>query len=88
MDDVSKEIWKELLPAERDMIPRAAKARMRKDAPPHADHWPTAILLERAAYLRKLARAGDGQASETLKEYFAPRNDAFVSRSRRRGRAA
>jgi mannose-6-phosphate isomerase-like protein (cupin superfamily) len=77
MDDVSKEIWKELLPAEREMIPRAAKARPRKDAPPHADHWPAAILLERAAYLRKLAKHGDGQASETLKEY--PRHATMLS---------
>jgi len=34
-----------------------------------ADHWSPAVLLERAAYLRKLARHGDGSASETLKEY-------------------
>jgi len=27
------------------------------------------VLLERAAYLRKLAKHGDGSASETLKEY-------------------
>ena len=37
--------------------------------PAHLDHWTPAILLERAGYLRKLAKAGDGQASETLKEY-------------------
>jgi mannose-6-phosphate isomerase-like protein (cupin superfamily) len=33
------------------------------------DHWPSAILLERGAYLRKLAAQGDGSASETLSEY-------------------
>jgi mannose-6-phosphate isomerase-like protein (cupin superfamily) len=33
------------------------------------DHWSPAVLLERAAYLRKLAKHGDGSASETLKEY-------------------
>jgi mannose-6-phosphate isomerase-like protein (cupin superfamily) len=33
------------------------------------DHWPLVVLLERAAYLRKLAALGDGTASETLKEY-------------------
>ena len=59
------------------MIPRAAKARPRKNAPPHADHWPTAILLERAAYLCELAKQGDGQASETLKEY--PRHTTMLS---------
>jgi mannose-6-phosphate isomerase-like protein (cupin superfamily) len=69
MDNVSKEIWKELLPAEREVIPRAGKARGGKDDPPHSDHWSPAILLERAAYLRKLAKHGDGQASETLHEY-------------------
>ncbi len=75
--DHSKEIWKDLLPIERDVIPSAAKTRRIKDAAPHADHWPAAILLERAAYLRKLARHGDGQASETLKEY--PQHAAMLS---------
>jgi mannose-6-phosphate isomerase-like protein (cupin superfamily) len=69
MDDLSNELWKKLLPPERELIRPMAKARERKDAPPHSDHWSLAILLERAAHLRKLARAGDGQASETLKEY-------------------
>jgi mannose-6-phosphate isomerase-like protein (cupin superfamily) len=32
------------------------------------DHWPLVVLLERAAYLRKLAALGDGAASDTLKE--------------------
>jgi mannose-6-phosphate isomerase-like protein (cupin superfamily) len=68
MQDMSKEIWKEILPPEREVLP-AAKTKRPKDAPPQADHWPLAILLERAAYLRKLAKHGDGQASETLKEY-------------------
>ncbi|MGD0630908.1 MAG: hypothetical protein ABR987_16390 [Terracidiphilus sp.] len=69
MDEFSKKIWNELLPQEADGIPRAPRERPRKDGPPHADHWPAPILLERAAYLRKLAKHGDGQASETLKEY-------------------
>jgi mannose-6-phosphate isomerase-like protein (cupin superfamily) len=69
MDGFEKEIWKELLPAEREVTPQASKARRQKDEPPHADHWPQPILLERAAYLRKLARHGDGQASETLQQY-------------------
>lgn len=68
MDQFSKEIWKEILPAEKepDSAPRPRKS---KDAPPQADHWPAPVLLERAAYLRKLAKHGDGQASETLKQY-------------------
>jgi mannose-6-phosphate isomerase-like protein (cupin superfamily) len=35
----------------------------------HSDHWTPAVLLERAATLRELARQGDGAASETLREY-------------------
>ena len=34
-----------------------------------SDHWTLAVLLERAAYLRQMARHGDGSAGETLKEY-------------------
>jgi mannose-6-phosphate isomerase-like protein (cupin superfamily) len=33
------------------------------------DHFSPAVLLERAAYLRKMAKHGDGSASETLREY-------------------
>jgi mannose-6-phosphate isomerase-like protein (cupin superfamily) len=69
MDGFEKEIWKQILPPEKEVIPRAAKSRPSKDDPPHADHWSQPILLERAAYLRKLAKHGDGQASETLKDY-------------------
>ena len=75
MDDFSREIWKDLLAAEERAVP-AAKARS-KDAASHADHWPLAILLERGEYLRKLAKHGDGQASETLKEY--PQHAAMLS---------
>ena len=32
------------------------------------DRWPRAVLLERVAYLRELARFGDGTASETIRE--------------------
>lgn len=48
-----------------------------------ADHWTQPVLLERAAYLRKLARAGDGQASETLREY--PQHRAMLSFRSRNG---
>lgn len=47
------------------------------------DHWSPAILLERAAYLRKLAKHGDGSASETLKEY--PQHCAMLSYRSRDG---
>jgi len=85
MDEFSEEIWKELLPAEKDLLPARAKARGSKDRTPHADHWTAAILLERAAYLRKLAKAGDGKASETLKEY--PQHSAMLSFRARDGEA-
>jgi len=49
------------------------------------DHWSPAVLLERAAYLRKLARHGDGSASETLKEY--PQHCAMLSFRSRDGEA-
>jgi hypothetical protein len=39
-------------------------------APPtHLQHWTAPILLERCSYLRKMARAGEGWASETIREY-------------------
>src|SRR6202161_1116856 len=49
------------------------------------DHWSPAVLLERAAYLRKLAKHGDGSASETLKEY--PQHFAMLSFRSRDGEA-
>lgn len=69
MSDLSKEILRELLPVEREVAPRALKPQAAKDAPPQADHWSHPVLLERGAYLRKLAKLGDGQTSETLQEY-------------------
>ena len=41
-----------------------------------SDHWSPAVLLERAEYLHKLARHGDGAACETLKEF--PRHCAML----------
>jgi len=49
------------------------------------DHWAPAILLERAAYLRKMAKLGDGSASEVLKEY--PQHRAMLSFRSRSGEA-
>jgi hypothetical protein len=36
---------------------------------PTGDHWSRPVLLERAGYLRKLARFSEGSASETIREY-------------------
>ncbi len=41
------------------------------------DHWPSPVLLERIAYLRKLARFGEGTASEELKAF--PGHTAMLS---------
>jgi len=49
------------------------------------DHWSPAVLLERAAYLKKMAKHGDGSASETLKEY--PRHCAMLLFRSRDGEA-
>jgi mannose-6-phosphate isomerase-like protein (cupin superfamily) len=66
MDDFSKAILKELLPAEKLPAPPKDKGNRREDA---LDHLAAPILLERAAHLRKLARLSEGSASEVLKEY-------------------
>lgn len=67
MDDFSKVILSELLPTERSVPARAAK-RAEEEADT-LDHLAGPIVRERAAYLRKLAKFGDGSASEVLKQY-------------------
>lgn len=54
-------------------------------APSPVDHWTPAVLLERGAYLKKLARHGSGAAGETLKEYT--RHAAMLSFRNRDGEA-
>lgn len=66
MDDLSKVILKELLPSEKVVAATSARSRDCDDA---LDHLASPVLLERAAYLRKLAKLGDGSASEVLKDY-------------------
>jgi mannose-6-phosphate isomerase-like protein (cupin superfamily) len=41
------------------------------------DHWSAPVLLERVAYLRKLARFGDGTANEELRAF--PGHSAMLS---------
>jgi len=63
MDFMAKQILKDV--ALEEIPPRAAP-----DSPGNPmDHWSLPILLERGAYLKKLAKYGDGSASETLREY-------------------
>ena len=85
MDELSSQILRELLPVEKEVAPASKKSRSRKNEPPHADHWSQPILLERAAYLRELARYGAGEASETLREY--PQHAAMLSFRARSGEA-
>ncbi len=66
MDKIAQQIMKELLPAEKEVVPPPSGAKGPRNP---VDHWSPAILLERGAYLRKMATYGDGSASETLKEY-------------------
>ena len=68
MDRLAKEILKDI--ALEEITPRVVARSL-------VDHWPSAILLERASYLKKLARFGDGSASEILKEY--PLHSAVLS---------
>lgn len=67
MDKVSEEILKQLFAPEEDVLRRTKTAP--EEGPDAAHHFCHPVLLERAAYLRKLAKLGDGSASETLKEY-------------------
>jgi mannose-6-phosphate isomerase-like protein (cupin superfamily) len=67
MKPVDRLLLKELLSADKD-VPLPSTKRS-KDAPAEAHHWSRPILMERAAYLRKLAAFSEGSASETLKEY-------------------
>lgn len=55
----------------------------RKDESGSADHWTPAVLLEGGAYLRKLAAASNGEASETLREY--PQHRVMLSFRSRNG---
>lgn len=66
--DLSKEILKDV--SLDEVAPKGAQRGP-------VDHWAPHILLERAAYLRKMATAGNGSAGETLREY--PRHAAVLS---------
>lgn len=79
MDEKSMEILAQLLPAEEEVVPQKAAK------PTDVDHWTPAVLLERAAYLRKMARHGDGAAGETLREF--PHHVAMLSVRNRDGQA-
>ena len=75
MERIAKEILKDMNLDEVAPKPRGPRNPV--------DHWSPPLLLERAAYLRKLAKHGDGSASETLKEY--PQHLAMLSFRSRSG---
>lgn len=85
MNDRSSEIWNRILRAEQDENLPAVKPRAGKKEAAHSDHWASPVLLERAAYLRRLAKLADGQASETLREY--PQHATMLSFRARDGEA-
>jgi mannose-6-phosphate isomerase-like protein (cupin superfamily) len=76
MDEIAKKILNDVNLEE--IAPRV------KDRSP-VDHWSPAVLLERAAYLRKMAKYGDGAASEIIKEF--PHYSAVLSFQSRTGDA-
>jgi uncharacterized RmlC-like cupin family protein len=82
MDELSRGILRELLPQEKEVVPRPVKAN--RTANP-MDHWSLAVLRERGEYLGKLAKHGDGSAGETLKEF--PGHAAMLSFRNRDGQA-
>lgn len=67
MEDFSKIILRELLAPDENVRPQ--KKSPREQRPDALDHFSMPVLMERVAYLRKLAKVGDGSSSETLKEY-------------------
>jgi mannose-6-phosphate isomerase-like protein (cupin superfamily) len=77
MDRMTTEILKDVA------LDEIAPKRCDRRSP--VDHWSPAVLLERAAYLRKMAKLGDGSASEVLKEY--PQHSAMLSFRSRSGEA-
>ena len=79
IDRVSAHILRTVLGDE----PSPKTQRSHKDEPGDAHHWTPAILLERGAYLKELARAGSGEASETLQEY--PQHRVMLSFRSRNG---
>ncbi len=78
MDTFSKEILKQVV-GEDVAPPKAAPRRS------PMDHWSRPVLMERAAYLRKMAKLGNGAAGEMLKEY--PQHAAMLSYRDRNGEA-
>lgn len=67
MDSDSSKIFERMLADEQSPLIPCRRENRGDEA--SADHWSLPVVLERAAYLRKLAKAGDGSASETLRSW-------------------
>lgn len=80
---ISDRILKQLLSAD-DRKPEPLKLSKKKEEEP-VDHTTRPVLMERAAYLKQMARASEGSASEVLKEY--PRHNIQLSVRLRSGMA-
>jgi len=79
MDDPTMAILAQLLPEEKEVVVK------KRSLPTDVDHWSKPIMLERTAYLRQMARHGEGSAGETLKEF--PHHTAMLSVRNRNGEA-
>lgn len=75
IDLISHRILKQLLGP--DDAPTEARTPPRDQEPSGLDHTTRPVLMERIAYLRQMARASQGEASETLKQY--PRHSIMLS---------
>lgn len=82
IDEFAGRILNQLAGVEKELPQPAVLKPMQ---PNMADHWTRPVLLERAAYLGKLARYGDGFESETIKEY--PQHSVMLSFRSRTGDA-
>jgi quercetin dioxygenase-like cupin family protein len=67
----------------RAINPEPPEPRRVRQSP--ADHYTPSVLMERVAYLKKIAKHGDGSASETVKEY--PQHFTMLSFRSRSGEA-
>jgi len=72
---ISDRILKQLIAADDPATEVREPTKMKE--PGSVDHTTRPVLMERAAYLKQMARASEGSASEILKEY--PRHNIQLS---------
>lgn len=85
MKEYSDDLWKELAKAEERAEMAAVAAKNKERYAAQSGHWTHAVMLERVAYLRKMAQASEGEASETIREF--PGHKAMLSVRLRSGEA-